>query len=78
MPARAEPTAKVKEMVLLTLTPIRRAASMSSETARMALPSLVRWTSSVSTIIEMTMTARVRMVVRLMLTVPIWNTWLVK
>ena len=71
MPASAEPTAKVKEMVLLTLTPISRAASISSETARMALPSLVRWTSRVSTIIEMTMAARVRMVVRLRLTEPI-------
>ena len=65
-------------MVLLTLTPIRRAASMSSETARMALPSLVRWTSRVSTIMDATMTTRVRMVVRLRLTEPIWNTWLVK
>ena len=36
--ARAEPMAKVMEMVLLTLMPMSCAASRSSETARMDLP----------------------------------------
>ena len=38
MAARAEPMAKVVEMVLFTLMPMSSAASRSSETARMALP----------------------------------------
>ena len=36
--ARAEPMAKVMEMVWFTLMPMSWAASRSSETARMALP----------------------------------------
>ena len=38
MAARAEPMAKVMEMVRLTLMPISWAAALSSEQARMALP----------------------------------------
>ena len=41
MAARAEPMAKVIAMVLLTLTPIRTAASLSSDTATMARPVLI-------------------------------------
>ena len=71
MPASAEPTAKVKEMVLLTLMPISRAASISSETARMALPSLVFWTRKVRTSMDSTVTASVMIEVRLSGTLPI-------
>ena len=39
--ASAEPIAKVIEMVLLTLIPINCAAPLSSEQARIALPSLL-------------------------------------
>ena len=42
MAARAEPMAKVMEMVALTLMPMSWAAALSSEQARMALPILVR------------------------------------
>ena len=38
MAARAEPMAKVVEMVKLTLMPMSWAAPLSSEQARMALP----------------------------------------
>ena len=41
MAARAEPMAKVTEMVRLTLMPMSWAAPLSSDTARMALPILV-------------------------------------
>ena len=41
MAARAEPMAKVIEMVALTLMPISWAAPRSSEQARMALPILL-------------------------------------
>ena len=41
MAARAEPMAKVMEMVRLTLMPMSCAAPLSSDTARMALPVLV-------------------------------------
>ena len=41
MAARAEPMAKVTEMVALTLMPMSWAAPLSSEQARMALPILV-------------------------------------
>jgi hypothetical protein len=61
MPARAEPTANVNEMVLFTLMPMRRAAPMSSDTARMALPSLVFCTRIVSTMVEMAVTTMVMM-----------------
>ena len=40
--ARAEPMAKVREMVRLTLMPMSWAAPLSSEQARMALPIRVR------------------------------------
>ena len=59
MPARAEPTAKVKEMVLFRLMPISCAAPMSSDTARMALPSLVFCTRKVRASIATTDTAMV-------------------
>ena len=39
--ARAEPMAKVMEMVEFTLMPMSWAAPLSSDTARMALPILV-------------------------------------
>ena len=39
--AKAEPMAKVREMVRLTLMPMSWAAPLSSEQARMALPILV-------------------------------------
>ena len=41
MAAKAEPMAKVMEMVRLTLIPMSWAAPLSSDTARMALPILV-------------------------------------
>ena len=41
MAARAEPMAKVMEMVALTLMPMSCAAPLSSEQARMALPILL-------------------------------------
>ena len=71
MPASAEPTANVNEMVLLTLMPMRRAASISSETARMALPSLVFWTRNVRTSMDSTVTTSVMMEVRPSGTLPI-------
>ena len=39
--ARPEPMAKVMEMVVLTLMPISWAAPLSSETARIAVPTLL-------------------------------------
>ena len=59
MPASAEPTAKVNEIVVFTLMPMRRAAPMSSDTARMALPSLVLWTRKVRMAVETTVTTMV-------------------
>ncbi len=41
----APPMRKVREMMRLTLMPISDAAAWSSATARMALPTLVRFTS---------------------------------
>ena len=41
IPASAEPMANVNEMVLFRLMPMSCAAPMSSDTARMALPSFV-------------------------------------
>ena len=61
--ARAEPMAKVREMVIFTLMPISFAASLSSETARMALPILVFFTKSWSRIIQ---TAATPMVIKIM------------
>ena len=43
-PAKAAPMAKVKEITWSTLIPIRRAAGLSKEVARMATPILVRRT----------------------------------
>jgi hypothetical protein len=43
-PARAAPTAKVNEITWSTLMPISRAAGLSKEAARIALPILVRRT----------------------------------
>ena len=59
MPARADPSAKVKLMVLSTGMPISWAASGSSETARMALPMEVLRTSSVRAIMVTAVTTRV-------------------
>ena len=70
IPASAEPMAKVKEMVAFTLMPISWAAPVSSETARMALPTLVFCTSSARAIMETTDTAMVRMAVKLIFTPP--------
>ena len=47
MAARPEPMAKVREMVVLTLIPIRPAAALSSETARIAVPIFVLLVKSV-------------------------------
>ena len=60
IPASAEPTAKVKEMVLFRLMPISSAAPMSSETARMAFPRRVRCTRNVSAAIASSVTTMVR------------------
>ena len=57
--ASAEPMAKVSVMVLSTLMPIRIEALLSSETARMALPSLVRSMNSVRPIMIAAVTASV-------------------
>ena len=43
-PAKAAPMANVMEMMRSTLIPMRRAACLSKETARMALPIFVRRT----------------------------------
>ena len=57
--ASAEPMANVRVMVLSTLMPIRVAAFLSSDTARMALPSFVLSMNSVSAIISAAVTASV-------------------
>ena len=54
MPASMPPRAKVKTITRSTLMPIRIAASWSSDTARMAVPILVRITTRVSTIMVIT------------------------
>ena len=59
MAARAEPMAKVTEIVRFTLMPISSAAPRSSLTQRMALPILVFAVNSVSAIM---MTTLARMV----------------
>ena len=51
--------ANVRVMVLSTLMPIRVAAFLSSDTARMALPSFVLSINSVSAIISAAVTASV-------------------
>ena len=48
MAARAEPIAKVREMVPFTLIPISCAAPLSSETASIACPTFVLLTKKVS------------------------------
>ena len=57
--------------------PIRRAASISSDTARMALPSLVFCTRKVSTSMDSTVTSRVMTEVRPSGTEPMRKVWLV-
>ncbi|MPM81343.1 hypothetical protein SDC9_128395 [bioreactor metagenome] len=52
MPASALPIANVNEIVRLILMPMSCAASVSSETARIALPILVFWTRNVNKSIE--------------------------
>ena len=61
MAARAEPMAKVTEMVRFTLTPISCAAPLSSDTQRMARPILVRPTKSERATITTTDAAMVTM-----------------
>ena len=59
MAARAEPMAKVAEMVELTLMPMSWAAPLSSEQARMALPILDLLTKVVSASMMTTQAAMV-------------------
>ena len=59
MAARAEPMAKVVEMVALTLMPISWAAPLSSEQARMALPILLLLVNRVRPTMMMRHTAMV-------------------
>ena len=54
MAARAEPIAKVREMVPFTLIPISCAAPLSSETASIACPTFVLLTKKVSLAIMIT------------------------
>ena len=54
MAARAEPMAKVMEMVAFTSMPMSWAAALSSEQARMALPILVWPVNRVRAIITTT------------------------
>ena len=70
MPASAEPMAKVKEIVRFRLMPMSWAAPISSETARMALPSLVFWTMSVRAAIATIVTRIVSSAALLMVTEP--------
>ena len=63
MPAMAPPTANVVTIVRLTLMPIRAAISLSSATARMALPVLVRSTRYQRPSIESIATTRTRILV---------------
>ena len=62
MAARPEPMANVTEMVVFTSMPISCAAPLSSETARMALPSFVLLMNVVSRIMMTTHTTIVRIV----------------
>ena len=59
MAARAEPMAKVMEMVKFTSIPMSWAAPLSSEQARMALPSLVLPVKAVRAIIMTTQASTV-------------------
>ena len=63
MAARAEPMAKVRAMVPLTLMPMSSAAPRSSETACMACPGFVRFTKSIRAIIITMLARMVTMVV---------------
>ena len=77
--ARPEPMAKVRVMVEFTLMPIRIEASLSSETARMALPCLVYVTNSCSATMMTKPNSTVRMVAPSILSPPsakvgIWMT----
>ena len=49
---------KVAEMILSTSMPMSRAASLSWDTARIALPRAERWMSRVSPIMRTAATAR--------------------
>ena len=69
-PASAEPMAKVTVMVRLTLMPISSAASLSSDTARMALPIRVRLINRDNPTMIMAVTAMVAMVMPSMYTPP--------
>ena len=63
MAASAEPMAKVRVMVWLTLMPISSAAPRSSDTARMALPRLVWPVKSVRPTMMSMLASMVTMVV---------------
>ena len=56
--------AKVMEMVVLTLMPISCAAPLSSDTARIAVPTLLLPVNSMSATMMMTQAAMVTMVTR--------------
>ena len=71
-PASAEPRKNVMEIVKFTLTPSISAASRSAATARICLPSLVRWTSCCSPTIRIRPMTRTRIWTELMVTDPIW------
>src|SRR4030067_3689762 len=57
-PANAAPSPKVKEITLLTFTPMRPAVTESHETARIPLPSFVRKTMNWSSARQSTVTAK--------------------
>ena len=62
----------VDEMTRSTFTPIIAAASRSNDVARIALPSCVRATNSVSTIMSATAAATTRIRIFQMKTPPMW------
>ena len=68
--ASAEPMAKVMVMVRFVLMPISPAASLSSETARIALPSFVLLINRVSAIMMIAVTPRVTRVMPSIVTCP--------
>ena len=65
--------AKVTEIVLLTLMPMSSAASLSSETARIALPMRVLPMNSVSATMMSALTASVARASPLMVSSPSWT-----
>ena len=65
--------AKVMEIVLLTLIPIRAAAPLSSDTARIALPARVLLINHVRITIAITVTTKVTIVIPEICMPPILN-----